>query len=58
MVAVDTRRLLAPSLAPTLTRPGILNVTWKPPVSATACCSSARCAGAAAGSGDANGACI
>ena len=42
MVAVDTRRLLAPSLAPRLTRPGIRNVTWKPPTSTVASCSSAR----------------
>ena len=41
-IAVETRRLLAPSLAPRLTRPGILNTTWKPPTSAAACCSSAR----------------
>ena len=42
MLAVETRRLLAPSLAPRLTRPGILNTTWKPLTSAVACCSSAR----------------
>ena len=41
MVAVETRRLLAPSLAPRLTRPGILNTTWKPLTSAAACCSAA-----------------
>ena len=42
MVALAMRRLLLPSLAPTLTRPGILNVTWKPLTSTVACCSSAN----------------
>ena len=41
MLALETRRLLAPSLAPRLTRPGILNTTWKPLTSAAACCSAA-----------------
>ena len=41
MAAVEMRRLLAPAPALTLTRPGILNTTWKPLTSATACCSSA-----------------
>ena len=57
--ALETRRLLAPSLAPRLTRPGMLNTTWKLPTSAAACCSSARsetasiflCAGASRISG-------
>src|SRR5882672_9609579 len=41
MLALEIRRLLAPSLAPRLTRPGILNTTWKPLTSAAACCSAA-----------------
>src|SRR4029077_9459249 len=45
----ELRKALAPSLAPTLTRPGILKVTWKSPTSATACCSSAAWSRASAG---------